>query len=61
MKELKINTAKINLVAAERGMSAEKYVSRIVSLSFGQKVCAHFVESHNGESIFKIKKCAHTI
>lgn len=59
MKELKINTAKINLVAAERGMSAEKYVSRIVSLSFGQKMCAHFTGSHNGESIFKIKKCAH--
>lgn len=52
MKIIRIDTNTINRAAKEAGMSAENFVSRIRSISLGRKVCAHFIEHRNGNSIF---------
>lgn len=55
MKAIAINTMSVNLAAEERGLSAEEYVSRITTISYGRKVCAHLIaEGVNGKSIFDI-------
>ena len=51
-KEIRIETVLIENAAREAGMTPEKFVSRIRSISLGREVCAHLVRVDGPESIF---------
>jgi len=52
MKTIRLKTDTINDAANEAGMSTEKFVSMIRSVSCGRKVCAHFIKFEGAYSIF---------
>jgi hypothetical protein len=51
-KEIRIETVLIENAAREAGMTPEKFVSRIRSISLGREVCAHLVRIDGPESIY---------
>ena len=52
MKTIKIETSTINAAAESAGMTAEKFVSEMRSISLGRKVCAHLQKVDGAFSVF---------
>ena len=55
MRRFIIDSDVVEKAAKARGLTAEKYVARVASISFGREVCAHLAESNEaGKSVFRI-------
>lgn len=52
MKTITIKTSTINSAAESAGMTAEKFISTMRSISLGRKVCAHLVRVEGLYSVF---------
>lgn len=49
---IRINTKIITKAARDAGMSPEKFVGRIRSISLGREVCAHLLRIDGPDSVF---------
>lgn len=52
MKEIKLDTDTINTAAKKAGVTPEKFVSMVRSISCGRTVCAHFERTEGTKSVF---------
>lgn len=52
MKTIRIKTSIVNKAAADLGITPEKFVSKMRSLSLGREVCAHLTKTQGAFSVF---------
>lgn len=51
-KEIRIKTEMINKAARDAGMTPEKFIGRMRSISLGRAVCAHYSRTEGPVSVF---------
>ena len=59
-KTFTISTDTLSTAAKARGFTHEEYVSRIASISYGRKVCAHIESIKNGIARFVLSDSVRT-